>query len=32
MAPASAMTRNILFVAALIAALALATSIAIGHY
>jgi signal transduction histidine kinase len=32
MAPASDMTRNILFVAALIAALALATSIFIGHY
>ncbi len=32
MAPASGMTRNILFVAALIAALALATSIFIGHY
>ena len=32
MAPASDMTRNILFVAALIAALAIATSIFIGHY
>jgi signal transduction histidine kinase/HAMP domain-containing protein len=32
MAPASDMTRNILFVAALIAALALALSIFIGHY
>jgi signal transduction histidine kinase len=32
MAPASNMTRNILFVAALIAALAMATSIFIGHY
>jgi len=32
MAPAGDMTRNILFVAALIAALALATSIFIGHY
>ena len=32
MAPASDMTRNILFVAALIAALAMATSIFIGHY
>jgi signal transduction histidine kinase len=32
MAPARDMTRNILFVAALIAALALATSIFIGHY
>ena len=32
MAPASDMTRNIIFVAALIAALAMATSIFIGHY
>jgi signal transduction histidine kinase len=32
MAPASDMTRNILFVAALIAALAMATSVFIGHY
>jgi signal transduction histidine kinase len=32
MAPASDMTRNILFVAALIAALAMATSIFIGHH
>jgi signal transduction histidine kinase len=32
MAPASDMTRNILFVAALVAALAMATSVFIGHY
>jgi signal transduction histidine kinase/HAMP domain-containing protein len=32
MAPASDMTRNIIFVAALIATLAMATSIFIGHY
>jgi signal transduction histidine kinase len=32
MAPASDMTRNILFVAALIAALAMATSVFLGHY
>jgi signal transduction histidine kinase len=32
MAPASDMTRNILFVAALIAALAMATSVLVGHY
>jgi signal transduction histidine kinase len=32
MAPASDMTRNILFVAALVAALAMATSVFVGHY